>query len=98
MANVIKLYIGIAFLGVPKGFSKAGIYGSIISLIYLLLINMFTTCLMIKARNKFKNKRIVNLSDLAFEVYGERAKWVIDFLVVITQLSFLVAYNIYFGE
>jgi len=56
MANLIKLYIGIAMLGVPSGFKDAGIVGSFIGLVYLLLVNCFSTYLIIKARNKFKSK------------------------------------------
>ena len=98
MANVIKLYIGIAFLGVPQGFAQAGYVGGLIGLLYLLGINCFSTWLIIKARNKFKQSKIVNLSDLALLLYGERAQWMTEVLVVVTQYSFLIAYNIYFGE
>ena len=97
-ANIVKLYIGIAFLGVPEGFADAGIYGAIMALLWILIINIFTTYLLVKARNKFKHLDIVNLSDLAVVCYGPTAKFWTDVLIVATQGSFLVAYNIYFGD
>ena len=78
---------------------NAGIYGAIFGLIFLLVINCFTTYLLLKARNKFKRTEINNLSDLAYEIYGtQTARTLTDLVIVITQFSFLVAYNIYFGD
>lgn len=68
----------------PQGISDAGIYGSLIALLWLFVINGFTTWLIVKARNKFKHKVVVNLSDLAKECYGEKAVVIIDILIVLT--------------
>lgn len=38
------------------------------------------------------------MSDLSLVTYGPTAKAATDILVIITQLSFLVAYNMYFGS
>ena len=84
IANVCKLYIGIAFLGVPQGFADAGIYGALFGLLWILCINCFTTYLLIKARNKFKLEPIVNLGDLADRLYGSNAKLATDILIVVT--------------
>jgi amino acid permease len=94
----LKLYFGIAMLGVPQGFSHAGIYGGLIGLLYIGTINIFCAWLLIKARNKFKNKSIKNLSDLAMELYGERGRMITDLMNILTMAVFLVAYNIYLGE
>lgn len=98
LANVCKLYIGICMQAVPQGFTQAGLYGALLGLAYILAVNMFTTYLLLKARNKFKREHISNLSELAFLLYGERARAATDVLILATQFSFLVAYNIYFGQ
>ena len=65
---------------------------------WILGINLFTTYLLIKARNKFKMHNIGSLSDLALVCFGYGAKVVTDIIVMLTQFSFLVAYNIYLGQ
>jgi amino acid permease len=84
LANICKLYIGIAFLSVPQGFAEAGIYGALIGLAYILIINCFTTYLLVKARNKFKQEQIINLSDLADKLFGPKAKHLTEALIVVT--------------
>ena len=58
VANIGKLFIGIAFLGVPQGYADVGIIGGTIGLLYILAINCFTTYLIVKARNKYRNTEI----------------------------------------
>ena len=41
---------------------------------------------------------IGSLSDLALVCFGYGAKVVTDIIVMLTQFSFLVAYNIYLGQ
>lgn len=36
-ANLIKLYVGLAFISTPKSISQAGIYGAIIGFVYAVL-------------------------------------------------------------
>jgi amino acid permease len=75
-----------------------GLKPAIFGLVWILAINCFTTYLLIKARNKFKNEIISNMSDLAVRCCGESARAPTDLLIVVTQASFLVAYDVYFGE
>ena len=81
----MKLFIGIAFLSVPKGVSQVGIYGAIIGLLWILAANCYTTWLLIKARNKFKREEVKNLSDLAYKLYGtDLARRLTDFIILAT--------------
>jgi amino acid permease len=98
LANIGKLYLGIAFLGLPKGFISVGLFPAISGLIWILLLNIFTTYLLIKARNKYRMDSIASLSDLAEKTLGPEARAPTDLLIMITQASFLVAYDIYAGE
>ena len=52
--NIIKMYTGIQYLSAPYGTARVGIMGSYIGLSLLLLINVFSTYLIIKARNRYK--------------------------------------------
>ena len=63
-SNVIKLFLGIAFLNTPQNVANMGVYGSILALSWVLALNLVGTYMMIKARNKFKYTQIRNLSDL----------------------------------
>ena len=58
MINLFKAYIGISFLTIPEGFTRVGLYGGIATLTIILLLNYYSTWLLIKARNKFKHKKI----------------------------------------
>jgi amino acid permease len=97
-ANILKLYLGIAFLGLPQGISLVGVRPAIFGLVWILLINCFTTYLLIKARNKYKQEVISSLSDLAVKCLGPEAKTPTDAVILVTQASFLIAYQVYAGE
>jgi hypothetical protein len=91
-ANILKLYLGIAFLGLPQGFSMVGVRPAILGLFWILCINCFTTYLLIKARNKYKHEVISSLSDLAVKCMGPSARGPTDAVILVTQASFLIAY------
>jgi amino acid permease len=98
LLNVFKGYIGISFLAIPHGFKQVGIYGAVIGLFCILLLNLYTVWLLIKARNKFKRTRIMSLSDLAEAILGETGRLLSDILLISTELTFCISYTIYFGH
>lgn len=100
MTNLFKAYIGIGFLAVPFGFTQAGLYGAILSLTLAYLANMYSVHLLIKARNRYKDKQIRNLSELAETALGlgQAGGVMAEILLVLTQTSFTIGYVIYFGE
>jgi amino acid permease len=55
-ANTAKMYVGITVISVSKSISKAGIYTAILGFVYVTLMNMYCVWLLLKARNRFKNK------------------------------------------
>jgi Na+/proline symporter len=55
-ANVMKMYLGIAFISVPKSISEAGLYGAIIGFVYIIMMNIFCVYILLKARNRFKRE------------------------------------------
>jgi hypothetical protein len=50
----------------------------------MVVVNCYTTYLLIKARNKFKQHEVTTLSDMSQLCFGERAKYGTDILVITT--------------
>lgn len=96
-ANVAKLYVGIAFISVSKSISQAGFYGAIVGFAYVLAINLYCVYLLLKARNRFKNDKIVDLCDLAVKLYGEKARIWISIILVLTNALYCICYVLFFG-
>ena len=59
---------------------------------------MYCVYLLIKARNRFKNEKIVDICDLAVKLYGEKARPWISILLVAANALFLMCYVIFFGQ
>ena len=97
-ANVTKMYLGICFISVTKSISMAGIYTSILGFVYVLSVNIYCVYLVIKARNRFKHDRIVDICDLGAKLYGENSRKYISFLLIATNMLFLMCYEVFFGS
>lgn len=83
-ANVTKCYIGISMISVSKSISRVGIYGSLIGFAYVASLNLYSLWLLLKARNRYKYDRIVDLPDLCARVFGEHARKYVDLLLIVT--------------
>jgi amino acid permease len=97
MVQILKLYFGIICLNLPQGSLRVGILGTIIDMTLLLCINIFSTYLMIKARNRYKMHEINNISQLALVCIGREAKYFTDFIVLSFGVSLTLAYNTFFA-
>ena len=93
----MKMYVGIAFISVPKSISEAGLYGSIIGFIYIIIMNIFCVYILLKARNRFKRYEIVDICDLADKLYGSWTRPYMSTLLICTNACFLMAYVMFFG-
>lgn len=71
IANVCKTFFGISGLATPKFISEAGIEISLVVILAICLLNLYTTWLLIKARNRFKNRPVSTLAQLGSLLYGE---------------------------
>ena len=96
-ANLIKMYVGIAFISVPKSVSQAGLYGSIVGFLYIILMNVFCIYILLKARNRFKREKIVDICDLSARLYGEGTRPLMSILLLVTNSVFLMCYSMFFG-
>ena len=97
-ANVAKLYVGIAFISTSKSVSQAGLYGSIVGFIYVVLINLYCTRLLIKTRNRFKKEKIVDVCDLTAVLFGEEYRIYMSIFLSVNNGLFLVCYAAFFGS
>jgi hypothetical protein len=97
VANVTKMYVGISFISGSMPISQAGLYGSIFGFIYVITINMYTVWLMVKARNRFKNQRVVDIGDLSALLFGESTKGYMKGFLAANNTLFLSVYVLYFG-
>ena len=96
--NLTKMCLGIAFVSVPKAISQAGIYGSFVGAVYVVLVNVFGMYLIIKARNRFKrDDSIVDICDLGAKLYGEWIRPIMTTILVLCNFTFLMAYTMYMG-
>lgn len=68
--NMLNMYIGIAIIALPKAVSEVGFIGAIIGLIAVNLLSLGSSWFLLKARNRFKKQRIIDLPDLANACYG----------------------------
>ena len=96
-ANLTKMYVGIAFISVPKSVALAGIYGSVIGFVYIILMNTFCIYILLQARNRFKREPIVDICDLAERLYGSWTRPFLAVLLISTNGTFLMAYIMFFG-
>ena len=91
------MYLGIAFISGCKSVGSAGVYGSIIGCTYILVVSAFCTYLLLKARNRFKNREVIDLADLARLLFGETACKILGFLIVVANSCFLIIYCMFIG-
>jgi amino acid permease len=96
-ANLVKMYIGISFISVPKSIEETGIYASLIGFLYVILMNVFCVYILLKARNRFKRQEIVDICDLAAVLYGDWLRPYMSALLICTNAIFLMAYIMFFG-
>ena len=96
-ANLTKLYLGIAFITVPKSVAQAGLYGSIIGFTYIVLVNTFCVYILLLARNRFKREPIVDICDLAERLYGSWTRPYMTVLLISMNATILMCYIMFFG-
>ncbi len=97
LANLIKLFVGIAFISVPHSIAEAGLYASAVGFIYIMAQSVFCVYLILQARNRFKTKELIDICDLGAELYGPWMKPIMSILLVTTNSIFLICYIMFFG-
>jgi len=93
----MNLYLGIGIITFPRSVAWVGFTAAVVGLLFLCLISISSSYFLIKARNRFKTTVIVDLGDLGYACYGNKMRVFCKVLLIVTNLSILVAYMIYLG-
>lgn len=96
--NKTKGHIGITALATTKFIADAGVYTALLGIALVLITNMYTAWLLIKARNRFKNHNITTLHDLAMILFGEEMAVLIGVIQVSTCLFACFVYQSFLGQ
>lgn len=97
LANICKMYVGIAFVSTPKSVQQAGLYGFIICVVYVIVSTIISVYILLKARNRFKREEIIDICDLGAKLYGEWLRPWLEVLIVVTNAIALIMYTMFFG-
>ena len=91
------MYVGIAFISVPKSVSQAGLGGAVVGFAYIVAINIYCIYILLKARNRFKREEVIDICDLSAKLYGEGTRPIMSVLLIATNAFFLMAYVMFLG-
>ena len=95
--NMTKLFIGIAILGTPHGFSHAGLFGGIFGLLFVVVMCIYTISIQAVTRNKV-GSHVKSYSELGHAVYGTWGKAGVDVFSMVGQVGIGIAYLIFNGK
>jgi hypothetical protein len=96
----MRYLLNVTFLIAPIGLKELGIQTFSASIIYAVMINLFTVWLQVNAERRFRdgNPRICSISELTMHCYSNPVNFVYLLFKSISCLTFLVVFNIYLGE
>lgn len=95
--NMINMYVGIAIIALPKAVSEVGFVGAVCGLLLVNCLSLISSYFLLKARNRYKKERILDLADLANVCYGPMMKLVCQSVLITANVAFLMAQTMYLG-
>lgn len=66
-------------------------------MIFVTFINIYCVYILIKARNRFKHRRVDDIVDLCVILYGEKSRVYMQIVLFSSNMMYLVFYEIFFG-
>ena len=98
--NVTKMYVGICIITVSRSIANAGLFTSLVGFTYIFAISVYSVYLIIKARNRFKHDKIIDICDLSLKLYGPDSMVppLVSIGLIVQNSVFLFAFMIYIGE
>ena len=98
--NVTKMYVGICVITVSRSIANAGLFTSLIGFIYIFTVSIYSVYLVLKARNRFKHDKIIDICDLSLKLYGPDSiiPSLTSFGLIVQNSIYLFAFMIYVGE
>lgn len=97
IANLTKMYVGIAFISGSKSVAQTGIWCAAIGYVYIIAQTIFCIYLLLKARNRFKREEVQDICELGAKLYGGWCRPWIQGLLVATNSCFLMCYCMFIG-
>ncbi|KAF6154342.1 hypothetical protein GIB67_026798 [Kingdonia uniflora] len=102
-ANVFIAIVGAGVLGLPYTFKKTGWVFGMIMLFSVAILTYHCMMLLVYTRRKLESynngfSKINSFGDLGFTVCGPIGRFVVDFLIVLSQAGFCVSYLIFIGN
>ena len=95
--NVMKMYVGVVFISTSGCISQVGITTSVFGMVFVTALNVYCVYILLKARNRFKHHKIVDICDLAVMLYGERSRIWMQVVLFMSNMMYLIFYQIFFG-
>jgi len=99
-AHMFISFVGAGVLGLPYAFMKTGLLGAISIMPFVGASATYAMMLLIDCKNALVNqgKLVRGYGDIGFGVSGAFGSWLVDILLVITQVCFCCAYLLFIGE
>jgi len=99
-ANMFISFIGAGVLGLPYAFMKTGMLGSVAVLSIVGVVSTYAMILLVQCKLQLQRqgKLIRGYGDIAFGVMGSSGSTGVDFLLILTQSAFCIAYLLFIGE
>lgn len=98
--KLMRYLLNVTFLVAPIGLKELGIQTFSVSMIYSVMINLFTVWLQVNSERRFRdgNPRISSISELTKHCYSNPVNFVYLLFKCISSITFLVVFNIYLGN
>lgn len=96
----MRYLLNVTFLVSPIGLKELGIQTFSVSMIYSVMIMIFTTWIQVNAERRFRdgNPRIYSVRDLTMHCYSNPINLVYLVFRILSCATFLVVFNIYLGN
>eukprot|EP00250_Pteridium_aquilinum_P011730 c20268_g1_i2 orf=511-1884(+) len=99
--NIIISIVGAGVLGLPYTFKRTGWLLSTVAIVAIGIACYYCMMLLVWSRKRLErdaDHHVDTFSDLSFLLYGKWGRFAVDFMIVLSQGAFCVAYLIFIGE
>ncbi|XP_060192494.1 amino acid transporter AVT3B-like [Lycium barbarum] len=101
-ANIFMSFVGAGILGFPYTFKKTGWLMASLLIISVAILTYYCMMLLVYSRRKLESQledlKISSFGDLGFAVCGPIGRYVVDAMIVLSQVCFAVGYMIFIAN
>lgn len=95
--NLFKSFIGLGILASGEAFGHVGVWGGVIAMALIGVINSYTIILQCHLKNNIGDS-VISYSTLGHAVHGKTGKAFIDTFMLIAQFGFCISYILFVGK